>query len=334
MPRVGRLFRECDRGRTCRGTKATDPCSNGGDCKVFADGSLQCLDEMNNKNTVIREYNEFVRDCHKNAPSNVMPSGPRQSESSAAPLPATKQTEKSGPDLKKLIEETKPKTVGAEEARAKQRKEMQTEEQVQNRRNAEVERQYQLRELDKLLEESKPKARDADASNREQLEKMQREGSAEFRSRLAENERCVANERRRVEFCRRLIDQIVADGCYRKADAFGRMCRAKIIDDDEAHRAAENEIRRIDNQVDERLRRDARRRRDEQQNEESNQTIYAPDDPEPSYAGPSNSPSAGQQAPRRAPTYAAPAPSGPTPKVCTDPGVDSKGRSRGPSICR
>src|SRR6266566_2552331 len=135
--------------------------------RAFVDGSLRCHGEMNAKNTVIIEYNDFVRDCHKNAASSVMPLGPKKSEASAPP-PVAKQTEKSGPDLKMMIEETKPKTVGAEEARTKQRKEMQTEQENYNKRSAEEERQEGLRQAEK--DRAAQKAADEARARDKQLE--------------------------------------------------------------------------------------------------------------------------------------------------------------------
>jgi hypothetical protein len=68
----------CDIGWTCRGTKQTDPCQNGDreGCHRLSEGSSQCLQDMNEKNKVILEYNEIARQCYRDAAQGGSPSSP------------------------------------------------------------------------------------------------------------------------------------------------------------------------------------------------------------------------------------------------------------------
>lgn len=57
----------CDRGMTCHGSRATDPCaatSNSNECQQFAKGGSSCLNDLNEKNKFLVEYNSIVRLCH------------------------------------------------------------------------------------------------------------------------------------------------------------------------------------------------------------------------------------------------------------------------------
>ncbi len=59
----------CDRGMTCHGSRATDPCaatSNSNECQQFAHGASSCLNDMNEKNALLVEYNSIVKQCHTN----------------------------------------------------------------------------------------------------------------------------------------------------------------------------------------------------------------------------------------------------------------------------
>jgi hypothetical protein len=76
----------CDIGWTCRGTKQTDPCENGDreGCHRFSEGSSQCLQDMNEKNKVIIDYNEIVRQCHRGEAQGRSPSStPKQPQGRA-----------------------------------------------------------------------------------------------------------------------------------------------------------------------------------------------------------------------------------------------------------
>src|ERR1700720_701019 len=55
--------RYCKASLACEGTKETDPCYRGDreECKKQAEGSSQCLREMNEKNKVIIEFNSLLR---------------------------------------------------------------------------------------------------------------------------------------------------------------------------------------------------------------------------------------------------------------------------------
>ena len=57
----------CDRGMTCHGSRATDPCaatSNSDECQQFAKGAASCLKEMNEKNIYLIEYDAILKECH------------------------------------------------------------------------------------------------------------------------------------------------------------------------------------------------------------------------------------------------------------------------------
>ncbi|WP_156163064.1 hypothetical protein [Bradyrhizobium sp. LTSP857] len=68
----------CDIIITCHGTKQNDPCENGDrdGCHRAAEGSSSCLQDMNEKNTVILEYNEIVRKCYRDAAQSTSPASP------------------------------------------------------------------------------------------------------------------------------------------------------------------------------------------------------------------------------------------------------------------
>jgi hypothetical protein len=183
-------------------------------------------------------------------------------------------------------------------------------------------------DLQRRLQGAREKAEDSDAANQQNMKEMERDAvqadrDYKDRVRTFENNRCITDEQKCSAKCSSFHSPIVVEACPKKCFQFAIICRAKLMNDDEKQRAARSEIKRINDQMTDRV--DLQRRIDE-----SNQTVDVPDDPEPYSAGPSYAPSTNQPASRSAPSYPAPAQSFARPSVSngrgaqTDPGSCSK----------